>query len=229
MLLTTVIVSWITIVTFEIQGLDKLKDSMSKMVKQMDYAMSRTLNDLAFEGKRALENEILHGMKVRQNTSKAFIVDKSKKSDLVATIRLKKDWHKYPIPQHFKGGDSLPIGFERAMIQQGYMTNVHSAIPTKKMGRARYKSIFMSTRKKKKVRHSKYFVVPVNNTDRRTMHLHPGIYLRMKYKPRPVMLFTSEAQYRKRFDMEATVGKVVKRRASKYFFKYLDAAMRTAR
>ncbi len=214
--------------TIEIKGLDKLQKKLSTISKQLPFALTNTLNDLAFDAQTSLIAEVKHGMKVRDNTSKAWAVDKAKKTNLSATIRLKSDWHKYPIPQHYKGGDSLQIGFEKAMIGRGYMTAGHSAVPIKKMGKAKYKTVYNATRKGIRS-YSKMFVVPVNNKNKRTSHLHPGIWTRLKTKPKPVILFTKEAEYKKRFDMRTTVEKVVKRRAEKYFWKNLDRALASAK
>ena len=214
--------------TFEITGLDKFQKSLSNLSKQIDYAMSRTLNNLAFDAQASLAAELKHGMNVRVNTSKAFAVDKSSKTNLSATVRLKNDWHKYAIPQHFNAGDSLQIGFEKTMIARGYMTANHSAVPIKKMGKAKYKTVSNATRRGIRS-YSKMFVVPTNNKNKRTAHLAPGVWTRLKRKPKPVILFTQEAQYRKKFDMRITIDKVIKRRAQKYFNKNMAQALRTAR
>ena len=127
--------------TVEIKGLEKLNKKLSAISKQLPYALKGTLNDLAFDAQKSLTAEIKHGMNVRVNTSKAWAVDKADKTSLIATVRLKSDWHRYPIPQHYEGGSSLQIGFEKAMIGRGYMTAGHSAIPIKKMGKAKYKTV----------------------------------------------------------------------------------------
>ncbi len=214
--------------TIEIKGLDKLQKDLKKLSKQIPYAVSLTLNDLVFDAQQSLTKEVKHGMNVRDNTSKAWAVDKSKKTSLTATIRMKSDWHRDAIPHHYKGGIGADIGFERSMISRGYMTGSHSAIPLKKMGKARYRNISNATRRGIRS-YSKMFVVPTNNKNKRTKHLHPGIWTRLKRKSKPVILFTKEARYQKRFDMRKTVEKVVERRAAKYFWKNLDKAMGSAR
>ena len=213
--------------TVEIKGLDKTSKYYRTMVKQIPFASMLTLNDLAFDSLRALNKEIENKMKVRKNTAKAFAVDKAKKTDLVATIRMKKDWHWLVLKHHYYGGESEQIGFEREMIKRGYMTDNHSAIPIKKMGKARYKTILNASRPS--LKNNKYFVVKTKNKNKRSQHLAPGIYQRLKRKVKPIILFTQEAQYRKRFDMFATVEKVVNRRAEKYFFTNMEKAMKTAR
>ncbi len=212
--------------TFEIKGLEKVTKDLAKLSTQIDYAAMLTLNDLAFDTKRALDGELRGGLNVRLNTSKAFAVDKAKKSDLTATVRMKRDWHYLSLQHHYQKKEAFQIGFEREMISRGYMTGSNSAVPIKKMGKAKYKSLLNSTRRGVR---SKYFVVSTSSKNKRTAHLHPGIYQRMKRKPKPVMLFTAEAQYRKRFDMFTTSKKVVERRAKEYFFKNIERALRTAK
>ena len=212
--------------TLTISGLDKLSKDISAMSKQIPFAAMRTINDLAFESRLSLNNELKNGMNVRVNTSKAFVVDKAKKTSLSATVRIKNDWHLPSLLHHYKGGDAEQIATEKAFIGRGYMTASHSAIPIKRMTKAAYKKVLAGT---KRGSGGKMFVVPTKNKDRRTAHLSPGIYNRLKRKVKPLMLFTSEAQYKKRFDMRKTVEKVVNRRASTYFYKHLAEAMRTAR
>ncbi len=209
---------------FEIKGLDKVQKSLGQLSKQLDYAMMLTLNDLAFDTQDSLRGEIKGGLKAKVNTSKAFAIDKAKKSNLTATIRLKDDWHKQPIPQHYKGGDSLQIGFEKSMISRGYMTPKHSAIPLKKMGKARYKTVLNATRRGIRS-HSKLFVIGTKNKS----NLRAGIWQKNKRRPKLLIPFRTEAEYTKRFDMYRTIEKVVQRRASSYFYKNLERALRTAR
>jgi len=208
--------------TLEIVGLERVTKNIRALTKQLDFAMKQTLNDLAFDSKKALEGELRGGMKVRVNTSKAFAIDKATKNSLVTTIRLKDDWHQYAIPQHYKGGSSIQIAFEEAMIKRGYMTGGNSAIPMKRMGKAMYNNIKNLTRPA--LSHSKYFVVKTKNKNKHTKHLPPGIYKRLKKRPKLIILFVPEAKYKKRFDMYKTVEKVVNRRASKYFFRNLEKA-----
>ncbi len=212
--------------TFAIKGMEELQKDLSKLSKQLPYAMSLTLNDLAFDAQQSLTKEIKHGMNVRDNTSKAFLVGKSNKTNLIATVRMKDDWHRTALQHHYFGGKGATIAFEKAMVGRGYMSAGNSAIPIKKMGKARYKTVLSATRRGAR---SKMFVVSTNNKNRRTKHLHPGVYTRLKRKSKPVILFTSEAKYQKRFDMGVTVEKVVQRRAEKYFWKNLDKAMGSAR
>ena len=214
--------------TIEIKGLDKLQKDLKKLSRQIPYAVMLTLNDLAFDAQKSLSAEIKGGLNARVNTSKAFLVDKSKKTNLIAIVRMKGDWHKPALQHHYFGGEAEQIKFEQAMISRGYMTDAFSAIPLKRMGRARYRTVSNATRTGIRS-YSKMFVVPTNNKNKRTKHLHPGIWTRQKRKSKPVILFTKEARYQKRFDMRKTVEKVVKRRAAKYFWKNLDKAMGSAR
>jgi len=214
--------------TMEIKGLDKLNKDLGKLAKQTPYALMLTLNDLAFDSQKALNAELKNKLNVRSNTSKAFVVDKASKRGLVSTVRMKRDWHYLSLQHHYQNKSSEQIAFEREMIKRGYMTDSNSAIPIKKMGRAKYKTVSNATRKGIRSS-SKLFVVPTNNRSNKGKHLHPGIWTRLKKKVRPVILFTKEAQYQKKFDMSKTVEKVVSRRAAKYFFKNLAKAMRTSR
>ncbi len=210
--------------TLEIKGIDKLQKNLSRLSKQLPYALTLTINDLLFDSQKSLNAELKGGMNVRVNTSKAFAVDKAKKTNLMGTVRMKDDWHKTALLHHYKRKDAEQIATEKYFIRRGYMTNNNSAIPIKRMTKAAYRKVVAGTKTK-----GKMFVVPINNKDRRTAHLHPGIYNRLKRKVKPLMLFTQEAKYSKRFDMYKTVAKVVNRRADKYFYKNLDKAMRTAR
>lgn len=212
--------------TIEIKGLDKLNKNLSAMSKQIPFASMQTINDLAFESRLSLNSDLKHSMNVRANTSKAFVVDKAKKTSLSATVRIKDDWHKDALTHHYRGGKALQIATEKIFIRRGYMTEGNSAIPIKRMTKAAYRKVVAGTRRSSG---SKMFVVPTNNTNKKTAHLEAGVYQRLKRKVKPLMLFTNEATYKKRFDMKKTVEKIVIRRASKYFFKHLDQAMKTAR
>ncbi len=217
--------------TIEIKGLEELNEDMSKLSKQIDYASMLTLNDLAFDSQKALNAELKNGLGVRVNTSKAFVVDKAKKTSLVATVKMKRDWHFYALQHHYRGGKGDTIGFEYAMKSRGFMSEGESAIPIKKITKAGYKKIIAETKTKMHSRgyKSDLFIVSSTSKTGRTKHLTPGVYKRLKYKVRPIIIFTKEAQYKKTFDMKTTVGKVVTRRAGKYFFKNLNKAMKTAR
>ena len=213
--------------TIEIEGLPELMRKFKTVPNQINYASMLTLNDLAFDARESLNKEIEHKMKVRKNTAKAFVVDKATKSELTATVRMKSDWHWLALKHHYFGGEAEQIAFERAMIARGYMTDSNSAIPIKKMGKAKYRTVLNATRPA--LRGSKYFVVKTRGRSNKTKHLAPGVYERMRRKVKPIVLFTREAKYRKRFDMYATVEKVVDRRAADYFWKNFAKAMRTAR
>lgn len=210
----------------ELKGFDEFSRSLRRVTTQVDYALTLTINDLVFDSQKALNADIKHNLNTRVNTSKAYAVDKAKKTNLTGIVRMKSDWHKVALMHHYTGGSAVPIMFEKAMIDRGYMNANNSAIPLKKMGKAKYKTILNSTNRGVR---SKHFVVPVGNRDRRTAHLEPGIYQRLKRKVKPVIIFTSEAQYKKRMDMREIVEKVVSRRASSYFNKNMARALRTAR
>ena len=210
--------------TIEIKGLDKLNKDMSTLSKQLPYALMLTINDLIFDAQKSLNAELKGGMNVRVNTSKAFAVDKAKKTNLTGVIRIKDDWHKDSLKHHYSGKDAEQIATEKYFIGRGYMTNSNSAIPIKRMTKAAYRKVVAGTKTR-----GKMFVIPVNNRDRRTSHLHPGVYTRLKRKVKPLMLFTQEAKYKKKFDIYKTVAKVFNRRANSYFFKNLDKALRTAK
>ena len=210
----------------EIKGLDKFKTTIGKLSTQMDYALQLTINDLIFDAQSSLNKELKSGLKVRNNTSKAFAVDKAKKSNLVGVVRMKDDWHLPSLEHHYKGGEAEQIATEKYFIKQGYMTDNHSAVPIKRMTKAAYRKVVAGTRN---TRGSKMFAVSTNNRDKRTQHLAPGIYTRLKRKVKPIILFTEEAQYKKKFDMYQTVDKVVKRRANQYFNKNMRKALGSAR
>jgi len=195
-----------------------------KYGKQINYALSRTLNDIGFQSKKALEGELSGGLGGRAAVSKAYLVDKSTKTNLITTIRMKGDWHRHVLEHHYKGGTGDMIDFEQQMISRGYMTTRHSAIPTKKMGKAMYNKIKNSTTRGG--RGSGYFVVPTRNPKPKTKHLQPGVYKRLKKKSKPVILFTDLAKYRKRFDMKKTISKVVDRRFERKFHDWLNKSIK---
>lgn len=213
--------------TLEIKGLDKLQKSLSKLSVQMDYALSRTINDLSFESKASLEKDIAGRLNTRVNTSKAYAVDKSSKKNLEATVRMKSDWHKVALVHHYTGGRAVPIMFERAMMKRGYMSKNNSVVPIGKIGKVKYKTLLQQTAPG--VPGRDHFVVAVGDRSSRVKHLSSGIYKRLKRKVKPVALFTDEAEYKKRLDMNEIVEKKVKRRADELFTKHLRDAMRTAR
>lgn len=209
---------------FEIKGLEQVQKNLSQLSKQLDYAMTLTLNDLAFDAQDSLRGEIKGGLNTRVNTSKAFAIKKAKKTNLTATISLKDDWHKDVIPQHYKGGIGARIKFEKEMMSRGYLGRNNSAVPLKKMGKKRYTTVLNSTRRGIR-QHSKMFVIGTRDKS----HLRPGVWQKNKRSPKLLIGFRREAEYKKRFNMYKTVEKVVNRRAKTYFYKNLQKALSTAR
>lgn len=212
--------------TLEIKGLEQFNNRLRKLSSQMDYALTLTINDLVFDSQKALNADIGSKLNAKALTTKAYAVDKATKKTLVGVVRMKSDWHKVALAHHYSGGSGVPIMFEKEMINRGYMGSNNSAIPVRKMGKAKYKTILNATTQGAR---SKHFVVPTQNRNKRTQHLEPGIYERLKRKVKPVIIFTSEAQYRKRMDMRNIVEKIVNRRASIYFSKNMTKALRGAR
>jgi len=210
----------------EIKGLDNIQKELEQFQRQMPYVMTLTINDLLYDIKNAEDGMIRGGLNSRKNTAKAFAYDKANKSTLAGKVRLKDDWHEGALQHHFKGGTADNIGFEKEMIQRHNMNGSNSAVPIKKIGKKKYRTIRDGTKRGVK---SKYFVVPVNNRDARSRRLDAGVYTRLKRKVKPVLLFTDEATYRKRFDHVKIAIKVIDRRLTSYFFKNLSRAISTAR
>ena len=213
--------------TIEIKGLDNFNTKISSFSKQLDYALSLTLNDLAFESREALNLNIKGALSVKAAVAKAYVVDRSSKKDLTSTVRMKSDWHKVVLSHHYTGGTSVPIMFEHAMQDRGYITNKNSIIPIKKITKAGYRKLLTQT--KRGIAGRDHFVVGVNDKTKRTAHLEPGIYKRLKRKVRPVAIFTASSKYKKRLDMNTVVEKKVSRRINELFRKNMTKALRTAK
>ena len=221
----------------ELKGIEGIQSKLRDMSTQVPYAAMLTVNELAFEAQKSLNAELSAGLNTRVNTSKAFVVDKAKKTNLVATVRMKSDWHYLSLQHHYQNKEAYQIAFEREMINLGFMSDNNSAIPLKKMSKNVYAKLLYEVKTGIRVKSKgalgagNKFVIPVTNKSKskRASHLSPGIYQRKKNGLKLLMLFTPEAKYKKRFDMRKTVTKVFDRRAEKYFFKNLRTAMKSAR
>jgi len=211
--------------TIEITGAGMVTSRLRNMFKQVPYATQRTLNDIAFLIRGELNKDIGDALRTKKATENAFLVKKATKANLESLVYMKHDWHYIALQHHYSGGNALQIEFEKKMISMGYMSSNSSAIPIKKISKAIYNKMSSGIATSRGSGRSKYFVVKENDRSSHTKHLPPGVYLRLKTKVRPVVLFTREATYRKRLEILKPAKYIVRKEFEKLFFQNLKKAM----
>ena len=251
--------------TFEIKGLDKFQKSMRHLSKQLDYAMTLTINDLSFQIKREMGAEVKQKFGGPLPLAQAFGVRKATKKNIVATVELNdgsrnKNGINYrkKIGHHFTGGkrhhrssegafmyfdnikkgESATFGQEAKLTKGGYMSGgtynkilSQLKIADRKSG---YSSNATGSKRSKRKRKAKgYFAVTTTRAERhggrRTRHLRPGVWQRDGGDVLPILMFTKDGTYKKRFNLYKTGSRIVNKKAQDLFYKNMTRALRTAR
>ena len=106
----------------EIKGLDKFQKGIGKIATQLPYALSRTINDLAFDIKNQMNFEINDSLDVRvKSLGNAFRLKKSSKSSQEAIVYVKKeDWRYNVLVHHTTGGTRKLKGLEKLLRHAGF-------------------------------------------------------------------------------------------------------------
>ena len=210
----------------------------SAVAKQLPFATSVALNDVAFKARIALNgstNQYFNSP--TKFTQSAFLVQKSKKADLTAIVyannqqgRNRARYLRYGI----QGGQRVAKGFERyfagadtdGTLPPGTALLPTSLVKTTAQGNvsvATLKSISkgLSTTNKR----GGFFVGTPRGGSR-----PPGIYRRSRNQLFPYFIKASAApRYTGRFPIQDVGGKVVQRNFNQLLMASLDRALATAR
>ena len=235
----------------EIKGLDNLQKSLGKLSSQMDYALTLTVNDLAFDIHKQMKLEINDSLDVKiKRLSSAFRIKKASKKNIEAKVYVPKhDWRYNVLVHHTAGGVRTLKGLEKLLRGAGFLYGNEIMTPspgvrikpgtyTKMISdlRIQNKEGFSSHRAKKsrgRLKNSKYFIA--QRGVRRTQHLHEGIYVRQKGvdlgRPIAILRKAKAPNYEKDSLMSAyeVGGFILKKHGQDYFYKNMIKALRTAR
>jgi len=227
-------------ITLEIdqQGLQQASRWSAAVAKQLPFATSVALNDVAFKARTSLNGatrQYFHSPV--KFTQSAFLVQKSKKADLTAYVFANNDqgrnrarYLRYGI----QGGQRVAKGFERyfaGVDNDGTLAPGTALVPTSlvkttdagNVSLATLRSISkgLSTTNKR----GGFFVGTPKGGNR-----PPGIYRRSREQLFPYFIAASDApRYTGRFPIQDIGEKIVQRNFNDLLSAALDKAMATAR
>ena len=179
--------------TLTVKGLDNFKKSLGKLSTQMDYALTLTVNDLAFDIQKQMKHEINDSLDVKvRSVSDAFKIKKASKKNIEAQVHVSKDEGRSNVLVHHTAGGTRTLkGLERLLRYAGFLHSKEIMTPppgvrirpgtyTKMISELRIqnKEGFNSHRAKKsrgKLKKSRYFLAQRGVA--KTRHLHEGIYV----------------------------------------------------
>lgn len=211
---------------------------VTNMQKQMAFASSVALNNTAFQARQSLNKSTVQFFHVPVKfTQSAFLVEKSKKTKLIATVYAQdaagKDRARY-LRFGTAGGTRPQKGFERffagAIPSDGTIPPGSYFMPTSAVKLNRSGNVSMATLKR--------ITKGINGNPRggffmgtpRGGNRPPGIYRRSAQRLTPYFIATRDApDYSKRFPIGTITQKVVQRSYSKNFQTALAKALATAR
>jgi len=224
--------------TIDQKGLVALSRRSKAIAKQLPFATSVALNETAFKARTALNGSTRQYFdQPVKFTQSAFLVQKSKKRDLVAYVyannqsgRNRARYLRYGI----HGGPRVAKGFERFFAgadKDGTLRPGTALIPTSlvkltaagNVSLATLRSINkgLSTTNKR----GGFFVGTPKGGNR-----PPGIYRRSREQLFPYFIAASSApRYTGRFPLQEVGGKVVQRQFNQQLMAALEKALATAR
>jgi hypothetical protein len=205
------------------------------MRKQLPFAVSKALNDTAFDARTSLGGATKQYFdRPTAFTQKGFGVEKSSKRDLEVIVGTEVKRARY-IRTQITGGARSQKGFERLFLAQiaesGQIPRDAQFIPTSLVKLNASGNVSLATLKRIKQGLSTtnarggFFVGTPRGGDR-----PPGIYRRSREQLFPYFIAIDQpARYEPRFPMLNIVGKVYERRYGSYFRTALERALATAR
>ena len=203
--------------------------------KQLPFAISKALNDTAFDARTSL------GGATRQYfdrptsfTQKGFGVEKSTKRDLEVIVGAEVKRARY-LRTQITGGARNQKGFEKLFLAQvaatGQVPSNSQFVPTSLVKLNASGNVSLATLKRIKQGLSTtnarggFFVGTPKGGNR-----PPGIYRRSREQLFPYFIAIDQpARYEARYPMLDIVGKVYQRRFGQYFRSSLERALATAR
>jgi len=220
------------------QDLSKATAWTARVQKQLPFATSVAINNVAFDVRKSL-NQGTRGAfhQPVKFTQSAFLVQKSKKRSLIATVfaqdKKGKDRARY-LRFGIKGGQrpqkGLDVFFARGVPNDGTIPNGAFFIPTGLVKTNAAGNVTQATLKRisKGINSNPsggFFVGTPRGGSR-----PPGIYRRSRAALQPYFIATTDKpDYRARFNIESISAKVVERRFGSHFNQALSKALSTAR
>ena len=224
--------------TIDQKGLLRLTKQSRMIEKQLPFATSVALNETAFKARTALNGSTRQYFdQPVKFTQSAFLVQKSKKRDLVALVyansKPKSNRSRY-LRYGIHGGPRVAKGFERFFAgadNDGTLRAGTALIPTSlvkmtaqgNVSQATLRSISkgLSTTNKR----GGFFVGTPRGGNR-----PPGIYRRSREQLFPYFIAASAApRYTGRFPLQQVGSKVVQRQFNQQLMNALEKALATAR
>jgi hypothetical protein len=206
--------------------------------KQLPFATSLALNNTAFDVRKSL-NDGTRGVfhSPVRFTQTAFLVQKSKKRELIALVfaqdKQGKDRARY-LRFGIAGGQrpqkGMDVFFERGVPNDGTIPNGAYFMPTSLVkinsaGNVTQATLKRITKGLNSEPRGGFFIGTPRGGNRA-----PGIYRRSRAKLQPYFIATTnKPDYTERFDIESIGTKVVDRRFNQHFQAALKRALATAR
>ena len=202
---------------------------VTNMQKQMAFASSVALNDTAFQARQSLNKSTVQFFNAPVKfTQSAFLVEKSNKRNLIATVYAQdaagKDRARY-LRFGTTGGTRPQKGFERffagAIPSDGTIPPGSYFMPTSAVKTNRHGNVSQATLRR---------ITKGINGDPRGGNRPPGIYRRSRSRLTPYFIATQDKpDYNARFPIGTITQKVVQRSYSGNFQTALAKALATAR
>mgnify|MGYP001228506144 CR=1 FL=1 len=217
----------------DLKGFDRF---LNNYRNQLPFASSVAINNTAFDIRTALNKGTLGAFdRPTKFTQKAFLVQKSKKNNLVAHTfaqdQAGKDRARY-LRFGVKGGQRIPKGFEKyfaGLPNDGTIPSNSYFYPTSFIKYDKHGNVTRSTLKRissgisNNPRGGFFIGTPANNPGKPA-----GIYKRSKEKLFPFFIAsTRKPNYQSIFNIEQIAGKVVQRKFNQHFDKAMSKAIET--
>jgi hypothetical protein len=189
------------------------------MQKQFPFAISKALNDTAFDARTSLSGATKQFFdKPTSFTQKGFGVEKSSKNNLTVVVGAETKRARY-LRTQISGGSRGQKPFEGRLGQGRVVPGAGARLNASgNLTLAAIKKITAGLG-------STHFIAKPGNAQ----GIGPGVYLRKGRTITPMLVFIDSASYRPRFPMLDVVGKVYQRRYGQYFRTSLERALATAR
>ena len=192
----------------DIKGAVRYLNNIQK--KQIPFATSQALNDVAFDARKALQAQALKKLdKPTRFTINGFQVKKSTKRNLTAVVFIEAKRWKY-LKYQVLGGTRRPKGKAIGLPTSNVKLNKFGNVPGKRRGLVKNKRQFIAT------------IGGITGVwEKRGGKRNPQLRLMHAMEP--------NAQYRKRFPFYKIVEGVVRSKFVRRFNKRMAGALRTAR
>jgi hypothetical protein len=223
-------------ITIDQQGIGLLQRRSAVVAKQLPFATSQALNSAAFDARSALNGATRGYFNAPTKfTQTAFLVQRSKKSDLTAYVYANNDsgrsrsrYLRYPI----QGGVRAQKGFERFFLgapNDGTIPPGSVFVPTGNVkltaqGNVSIPTLKAITKGLSGNARGGFFIGTPRGGNR-----PPGIYRRSRSQLFAYFLANPRPAYDRRFPIQDIGSKVIERKFNAYLLSSLEKALATAR